>query len=342
LPGQLAVCVFSPRLDERGNSVRGVKVCGALAEDLHLHSLRVARSARSPIRASYHVAAVPSRRRRPAAQVDALARVGARAVVYELQGDLLFAGAERVVHTIVERADELDMAVLDLRAVDRIEAPATRMLLSLRLELLTDGKEVAFVTTGGRAGLAAAAGLDVDAGLPMFSELDEARQWCEDRLLAQLGLSHEGLADVMLAGHRLCRGLDEAAVAELGGLLTERRVAAGQSIVGTGAAAEAIFLVLAGEVGVYVALADGARLRLASLPPGSTFGELAVLGESVRTADVVAERETLLMVLDASTFERLVDTNPRLKSRLLQNMLRGSHEIIARMNREVAALSRHH
>jgi glutaminase len=46
LPGQLAIAVFSPRLDARGNSVRGVEVCKQLSSDLGLHSLRVPRSSR--------------------------------------------------------------------------------------------------------------------------------------------------------------------------------------------------------------------------------------------------------------------------------------------------------
>ena len=41
LPGQLGIGVFSPRLDARGNSVRGVAVCRDLSADFNLHFLRV-------------------------------------------------------------------------------------------------------------------------------------------------------------------------------------------------------------------------------------------------------------------------------------------------------------
>ncbi|HEX3359015.1 MAG TPA: glutaminase A [Tepidisphaeraceae bacterium] len=37
VPGKLGIGIFSPPLDERGNSVRGIKVCQALVEDLGLH-----------------------------------------------------------------------------------------------------------------------------------------------------------------------------------------------------------------------------------------------------------------------------------------------------------------
>jgi glutaminase len=37
VPGKMGIGVFSPRLDRRGNSLRGVKVCESLSETLHLH-----------------------------------------------------------------------------------------------------------------------------------------------------------------------------------------------------------------------------------------------------------------------------------------------------------------
>jgi glutaminase len=37
IPNQIGIAIFSPRLDARGNSVRGVKVCEALSEQFGLH-----------------------------------------------------------------------------------------------------------------------------------------------------------------------------------------------------------------------------------------------------------------------------------------------------------------
>ena len=37
VPGRMGIGIFSPPLDERGNSVRGIKVCQAMVEDLGLH-----------------------------------------------------------------------------------------------------------------------------------------------------------------------------------------------------------------------------------------------------------------------------------------------------------------
>ncbi len=339
LPGQLAIAVFSPPLDAQGNSVRGVHVCQALAHELHLHSLRVARSARATVRASYNVADVPSRRRRPTGQQLALWQLGTRVRVYELQGDLMFAGAERLVRSIVDAGDDVEVAVLDLRAVDRIAAPAARLIMDLRDRLLEHGHELALVATSRQAMLAADVGLQLEQ-LPSFEHVDAAREWCEDRMLAGSDVSDLDPGPVALAEHGLCRGLDAEGLAKLRSLLTERRLPAGAVVFNAGDVANEIFLLLEGEVAVSIRIEDGAPRRLATLPPGSTFGELAVLGKATRTADVTAQTDVTLMALDADRFRRLEQSQPVLQGRLLQNMLVGAYEAVARMSREVSALER--
>src|SRR4029077_5685776 len=77
LPGQLGIGTYSPLLDAKGNSVRGVRVCRSLSGELGLHFLPVSRDSRATLRAVYE----------PRDNVR----------VYETHGDLLFCGAEQVV-----------------------------------------------------------------------------------------------------------------------------------------------------------------------------------------------------------------------------------------------------
>jgi len=50
LPGQLGIGVFSPLLDARGNSVRGIQVCDALSRVLDLHLFNLSANGKSVIR----------------------------------------------------------------------------------------------------------------------------------------------------------------------------------------------------------------------------------------------------------------------------------------------------
>lgn len=120
LPGQLGIGVYSPRVDAKGNSVRGVQVCRSLSEQLGLHFLTVAPDSRSTLRSRYQ------------------ARPGIR--VYETHGDLLFSGTEQVVRIADRERDRFDVAILDVSRVDDIDTAARSLLADTAAALRADGK----------------------------------------------------------------------------------------------------------------------------------------------------------------------------------------------------------
>jgi len=121
LPGQLGIGVYSPLLDARGNSVRGVLMCRSLSQRLGLHFLSVGRQERSTIRAAYDVAD------------------GVR--VYEMHGDLMFAGAEKVLRTADRDSDGFTVAILDVTRVDTINDPARSLLANMSTALRAGGRQ---------------------------------------------------------------------------------------------------------------------------------------------------------------------------------------------------------
>lgn len=120
LPGQLGIGVYSPLLDDKGTSVRGVRLCRSLSEQLGLHFLTVSRDSRATLRSVY----------RPRDNI----------CVYETHGDLLFAGAEQVLRTVDRERDTLDVAVLDVSRVDDIDDAARALLSDMAAALRADGK----------------------------------------------------------------------------------------------------------------------------------------------------------------------------------------------------------
>lgn len=50
LPGQIGVATFSPRLDEHGNSVRGVRLFERMSRDMGIHLMEVPPSVQTVIR----------------------------------------------------------------------------------------------------------------------------------------------------------------------------------------------------------------------------------------------------------------------------------------------------
>ena len=344
LPGQLGIGIFSPRLDSHGNSVRGIQVCTDLSRDLQLHFLRAPRSSRSVIRAQYSIANVRSKRRRTEREKQILQDHGDAVQIFELQGDLPLTAIEVVVRAIVDRSEVLDVAVLELKRASRITEPTKHILLDLMRTLQADDKQLVLVPCEKHPKFqrrfleGGSVAIDRSLRLEVFSDLDAALEWSENRLIARSSDNLPGPTSVAFAEHEFCRGLDLQALSHLEGILEHRHFDQGDYIVRMGEAAEEMYLLMSGEVSVVVTLPEGTRKRLSTLSAGMTFGELAFLEGASRSADVRADKPIKCYVLSATALDRLGNTHPEIKVTLLQNMLRSAHQMVSLLNQEVAAL----
>jgi CRP-like cAMP-binding protein len=118
------------------------------------------------------------------------------------------------------------------------------------------------------------------------------------------------LAEVPLFGSLSRRHLKKVA-----SLARTRRFAPGTSIVRKGDAGSAFFVLLDGEARVVAPTGRPRRLRA-----GDSFGEMALLDESPRSADVVADGEVLAMTISRSGFAKLLRSEPTLAQELLRTL----------------------
>ena len=344
LPGQLGIGVFSPRLDARGNSVRGVAVYREISRDLNLHFLQVARSSRSVIRSVHSLVEISSKRLRGERERRLLDAVGERVRVFELQGDLVFAALERSVRAVVQVAGEVDAVVIDCKRVASVAECASMMLSQLVMDFHKAGKQVVVASVQHlprfvRA-LEETLALKESAGmLRIFPDLDAALEWCENRLLAAEA-GRPPAPSVTLAQHQACSGLSAEALEHLERAVEWRRFASGELIIRKGDPADGLYLLTSGQVSVMLALPNGQIKRLSTLSAGMAFGELAVIDSSAaRNADVRADSSVECALLSVSRFDALGETHPAVKMRILENLLRQLSRTVTRLNQEVSALS---
>jgi glutaminase len=340
LPGQLGIGVFSPALDERGNSVRGVKACETISRDLGLHFLQPPRAAVSTVRARYTLTGVRSKRRRPPSQSRILDDEGHRVRVFELQGDLRFATLEPVLREVVGAGAELHSVVLDFRRVSNADRTATRMLASLVDSCAERGQQV--VLTRVRRDLLSGFSAELHPksarAVSFQPQLDLGLEWCERGLIERHGAPRIASAIAGLAQHRLCEGAGEGDITLLESLVEHRSYEPGALIVRAGEPADAIYFLMAGEVSVIVEISPGSAKRLSTLSAGMGFGEAALIAGGVRSADVRADSPVECCVLAAETFARLELARPSLMIRLMHNLLQSITRTAVRLTREVAAL----
>jgi len=298
LPGQFGLGVFSPRLDAKGNSVRGIAACRRISEDMRLHLFKVSPSTSAAVlRVHYDGTQVRSQRSRSPVEANILDAEGRRIQIYEVQGDLMFSGTESVIQMLNDDIQHADFFVIDLKRVSAIDWAAVEMLAGFTNSLSALGKTVFFTEHKDhyafRSSLRKKAATGQVPGPFHFADSDRALEWCEERLLERSGIlpAPEGEC-VGLADQLLCRDMTPAQLDTLARMARPVTYAAGQSIFAAGDPAESFFLIVRGTVEVSVATDQQCRLRLATLRPGMSFGELAMLDRSRRTADVAAVSDT--------------------------------------------------
>ncbi|MDN5604072.1 MAG: glutaminase, partial [Kocuria sp.] len=124
LPGQVGIGVFSPRLDPKGNSVRGVNVFNKLSQDMGLHLLNAGIFGSNTIRSVSE---------------------GDDETVMRLQGVIQFSGAEAILHRMASLECDPGTMVFDLTKVTRLDAMARRMFLEGLRRLTADGHRVELI-----------------------------------------------------------------------------------------------------------------------------------------------------------------------------------------------------
>ena len=82
-------------------------------------------------------------------------------------------------------------------------------------------------------------------------------------------------------------------------------------IVRKGEHGDAMYLVLEGEVRA-LAMVDGKESTLATIPAGEAFGEISLIDQGLRSSDVVANKESVLLKMSSAAFDRLLREAPAL------------------------------
>jgi CRP-like cAMP-binding protein len=116
----------------------------------------------------------------------------------------------------------------------------------------------------------------------------------------------------------LFAGLPEIALDRIAALAQPVNYLEGDTVIGAGEHGDALYIIAQGRVEVFTNNSDSnERSRVAELGAGEFFGEMALLGDHVRSADVVARTACTLL---------------RIRSHDVLQMAQQHHEITERLN----------
>lgn len=140
---------------------------------------------------------------------------------------------------------------------------------------------------------------ELPALLRLFGEVDGLRRELETRL--SLRMRRSELVD-LLRRTPLFRGTSQSLVRRLVESATLGWFESGTTVCRQGDAADAMFLIISGEVAFFK---DGAPDLLRQLHRGDFFGEIALVRQSIRTASAVASTDAEVLIVGKETFEAL-------------------------------------
>ena len=334
LPGQLGLGVFSPRLDDRGNSARGIRVCEELSNRLKLHLLDHRGTTRSAVRRVYRGSDVRSKRLRTVSASQTLDAKADAIVVFELHGNLFFGNTEQMIRRIL--ADEgASHVILDVSRVAMADVVAVQLLRDLERRLGAAGTTL--LIAGAAADLPDRLGVDKRS---FRADVDAALEYCEDALLERDPPADAG-APVPLAAFEILEELNPQELLVLADHLVRRNFPAGETLISEGSEADALYFLLGGSVEICIISAgDSVTTRLGVIDPGNVFGELALLGMRRRTADVVTASPATVLMLDAARIASLSTYHPVIRAKLVAAVGRSLAERLRRTNAVIRALTR--
>ena len=135
-----------------------------------------------------------------------------------------------------------------------------------------------------------------------------------------------GLSLVVLRNVPLFSGLEESELERLARVAGRRRVGRGEQVVRAGETADAFLIMLTGRAKVTNFDEEGREVILAWLGPGEFFGEMGLIDDSPRSANVIAVENCELMVLGKQEFQRCMQDNFQVAQKLMQILVRRLRE----------------
>ncbi len=341
LPGRFGIGIFSPRLDEKGNSVRGIEACKRLSRDFSLHAFTRTSNASMALTRIYTGADAPSKRQ-PAPELRAHLNEHAHRIKYlALHGYLAVDSVEFVIRRMRELAPESHSFILDMQQVAGISESAARLLNQARINFRQEDIAVVFSRIHNRPAIMEPLSKLVpngDHGFLSFEDNDLAVEWCENRLFCDVSQKPSNTRS--LADSPLFEGVSAELLDEVKGFSRRQTFAPGEWILTSGQTGDGrVFFIESGNVSILVPLSDGAHQRIASLGPGMNFGEMALLGQTNRSASVFADTEVKCLILEIADINRLADQFPKLKFALLENLAKDIATKLRRATQWITALA---
>ncbi len=342
VPGQFGIAAYSPRLDTYGNSVRAVAACRRVSQGYLLHSLRTRADSCGAISRELSGADIRSKRWRTPEEIERLDALGGEIAVIEARGEIFLGAAELILRRVETAMAAGREPILDVRRVTGVDPGAARFFRAFLKAAGEAGQSLILANHAPYGPFVSLVDDPVLAGAVIAAgNLDLALEAAEDRVLRRNGAPPPA-ATVPLERAFLLSGLDRDEIAALVAAVgpAEGRLRRGDYLARMGEPSDSIFVISDGSVRAELPIAGGAPIRVNGIGPGGTFGEMALLDQAPRSADGVAESDTIYWALPIAALNAHFARHPATANRILSRLAEDLSDRLRRASATIVALGR--
>lgn len=260
----------------------------------------------------------------------------------EAQGALFFGSTEQLLRRLAQLAEDSRYVIVDFKRVHLADASACKLIVRAVRSMAKSDAELVFASIAADGPLErltrALAETEEGHRLRQFRDADAALEWCEDQLLAGAGSSVGTKFSV--SEINLFKGLTAEECRLVESIIRPLVFDKGDVIMREGDPAKLFFVLARGTVSVEIKVHGKGerRKRVASIGPGLTFGEMALLDGGKRSADVIANERVICYGLGVEELHELSADHPNIMITILSNLTREFSERLRHANEEISVL----
>ncbi len=251
-------------------------------------------------------------------ELKILAKHGHEIQGMSLQSYLFFGSANRLyeqVKALFARQPEVRFLIFDFRLVTGIDSSAIHSFTQIKRVAEESEARLVFVNLSPELQASFRDREFTGEGIVLSDDLDRALETCEEEVIVA-HLNSGG--DVRGLREWFAQALGSEDLAEqLAQRCKRLEVGKGEIIAKQGAPADCMHFILDGRVGISVAFEDGREVRVRSLGPHTTIGEMGLVTRAPRSATIQAEVDSVLYALSIEDYEKLKVENRPLHQALL-------------------------
>jgi SulP family sulfate permease len=274
-------------------------------------------------------------------ELAVLAKHGRQIQGMSLQSYLFFGSANRLyqqVKALFASEPECRFLVFDFRLVTGIDSSAMHSFTQIKQAAEEVGARLVLVNLSSGLEHAFRTRRFITSDVILADDLDRALESCEKAVIA----THPAEGSV---GSTLRDWLSQALGStklgeELAALCERLEVDKDEIIAEQGAPARSMHFILEGRVGILVKMEDGRLVRVRSLGPHTTIGEMGLITRQLRSATILAEVPSVLYALSADAYERIKRENEDLAQALLTYVVSVMAERLSFASRVIGVLRR--